>query len=91
MLRLTTFPEVPFYTYQVTLDGETYRLTYSWNERACSWYLDVAAADDTPLISGQRIGVDYPLIGRNNDPRLPPGSIQAISLDADNNADPGRS
>lgn len=76
--RLPFFPDVPAFPYRIVLDEVRYELRYVWDERRQSWYLDISAADGTPLLRGRRI-VPYTSHTRGIIPTGgPPGILTAI-------------
>lgn len=80
-------PIAPASTYRISLDGADFRLSWRWNDRMASWYLDLFEGDGTPLRLGVRVVLDWPLWGRFRHPRRPAGELLAVSLDGD--AEPG--
>lgn len=54
-LILPTFPDEANYTMAPSLDGVPYNLTFRLSEREACWYLDLALADGTPLVSGKKL------------------------------------
>lgn len=73
----------PRYSIEVELDGATFFLDFEWNDRAESWFLDIADADRVLLLAGVRIVVGFPLINRYRDDRLPQGDLSAIVTSGD--------
>lgn len=72
-----------------TLSGQDYILTFAWNPREEAWYMDVADQDGNVLACSRKVVVDFPLIYRPTDPRLPKGVFYAIDT-TDMGQDPGR-
>lgn len=70
--------DVPKYTLEVALDNVTFRLGFHWNDRAGAWFMSIADVNGTPLLSGRRVVVGFPLISRFRDPRLPAGDFNAV-------------
>lgn len=69
VIPLTLFPE-PSYTYSVDLEGTSYDLTFNYNVRMRSWYLDIrqTGAEDyllqgAKLVPNHKIGEGYLLEG----------------------------
>lgn len=91
MQVLPTFPDEPAVVFKTTLDGVRYTITYRWQERTASWYLDLATGQGEPLVSGVRLAVDWvPLAGhRATDPRIPQGALLVYSTDRSNTSPPG--
>ncbi len=53
--RLVGFPAVPQHTITVTLEATQFRVRYTYRLRMRSWYADIFAVDDTPLLLGRRL------------------------------------
>ena len=87
MFRIPVFEQNPAYEYSIQLEGVSYRLTFTWNERTKAWYLDIADDNGTEIVSGKRIIHTWPLFGRYALDTLPPGSFFALVLD-DSDLDP---
>ena len=56
-------PSTADYTFGVTIDGNHYFMHVYWNDRDAAWYFDMAASDETPIISGVKIVLGT-LLGR---------------------------
>ena len=78
VIVLPTRTDVPHYDFEIDLDGATYPLELRWNDRAGAWLLDVRDVLGEILLSGRRVSVDLPLLGRIRDPRLPAGELVAV-------------
>lgn len=59
----------------LVLDGEEFTFELLNNTRANRWTLNVYAADGDLLAAGVRMVANWPLLMRNTDPRLPPGTL----------------
>jgi len=55
MLKLPLFKDSPAVEMVISLEEVSYQLTYTWNQRASSWYLDVATQEGVKILSGIRI------------------------------------
>lgn len=55
MLTMPLFTDTPSVQMIVGLDGQSFQITYTWNVRTSSWYMDVATADGTRVLSGVRL------------------------------------
>lgn len=53
-------------------------MTFAWNIRESTWYIDIADQDGVLLAASRKVVVDYPVLLRRTDPRLPQGMIMAI-------------
>ena len=71
---------LPLYQQVTTLDGQDYVLTFSYNARDFSWYLDIADQDAVMIVAGIRIIVDFDMLRRCVDARRPPGILIANDL-----------
>lgn len=69
--------DLPFFSMQVELENSTYGLEFRYNEASEAWFVSISTADGTPIVSGARLVVDWPLFGRYADDRLPPGILIA--------------
>jgi hypothetical protein len=69
--------DVPHFAFQVDLDGETYGFEFRWNERAAGYFFALYTSDGTPLLSGKRVVLGWPLLRRYADGRLPAGDLVA--------------
>lgn len=66
---------------QITqLDGVEYLLRFLWSDRESCWYLDISDQDANPLASHIKIVVDWSLLTRRTDPRLPQGVLIASDM-----------
>ena len=73
----------------MTLDNNTYQLSFYWNTQCQAWFMDISGADGTPLVSGVKLILNYSLLAQHPEASLPPGIF--IILDpSGNDADPGR-
>lgn len=62
--QISTLPDRRAFWQTVELAGTVYRLRMVWRARTRSWYLDIYAADETPIITGQRLSPGWdPLEG----------------------------
>ena len=69
---------VPHQLFEVELDGSTYTLEVRWNERASGYFLNISEAEGTRLLSGIRLVIDWPLLLRWRDERLPAGQFLLV-------------
>jgi hypothetical protein len=78
----------PRYTETISLDGAQYRFGFEWNDRAAAWFLSVLQDDGTPILSGVRLTVRFPLLTRFRIAGLPPGMLECIDT-MGSDIDPG--
>lgn len=57
----------------MVLDGINYLLRIYWNTRDESWYLDLFATNETSIICGLKLVVNYDFIGFYVQTDVPPG------------------
>lgn len=55
MLEIPLAPPGPNFTIETTLDGVHYGLTFRWNDREGTWYLDLTDINGNPIISGRKL------------------------------------
>jgi hypothetical protein len=72
-------PTLPWTIQSVTLDDVEYLLELSWSPRCSRWYLGLKTAAGEDIVSGVAVVVDYLLLSRFGDARLPPGRLIAVS------------
>lgn len=67
----------------VELDEKDYRVRYRWRERinGGSWYVDLEAADGTPLVQGRRLTPNEDLLASLVGEDLPPGRFIVLGRD----------
>jgi hypothetical protein len=88
MLKLPLFKDSPAVEMVISLEETSYQLTYTWNQRSASWYLDVATQEGVKILSGIRIQHRWSLWARYRAiATLPPGELVCISM-TDDNIDP---
>jgi hypothetical protein len=78
--RIPVQSTLPLYQQFTTLDGQDFLLTFAYNARDFSWYLDIADQDAVAIVSGIRIVVAWDLLRRCVDARRPPGVLIANDL-----------
>lgn len=61
MARLIPAPDGPISVQSVQLEGTTYQVTQRWNDRAQTWFCDVADANGTPIADGLALRADQPV------------------------------
>lgn len=63
---------------KVTLGDTEYFIRLRWNTRAQFWTLDILDAAKDPIVQGVCVRVQYSLLSRYRDVRLPDGQLFAI-------------
>ena len=51
----------PFYTYTISLQGESYIFEFLYNERAKLYFISLYNADNVPIILGEALVPNYPI------------------------------
>lgn len=72
------------YVMSSMLDGNPYKLHFSWNDRVPQWTVDVLTNDNTEIVRGIPVVPNLPLFSfyrRQKD--LPPGELLAIVVNQD--------
>ena len=62
--------ESPYYGLSVALEGNSYKVEFTYNERAKLYYLAFFSADNTPLVLGEALIPEYPIFLDYNLPNL---------------------
>lgn len=71
-------PSVPDQAFSVDLDGVGFNLRLRWNTTAAQWFLDLSAADGSPIWSGMGLVSNWPLGIRDRDERRPAGRLMPV-------------
>lgn len=50
------------YSYTIGLEGQNYKFQMLWNERAATWFFSIYLEDNTPLVLGERLVPNYPVL-----------------------------
>lgn len=82
-LVLPTSPADTSYFFRVTLEGVNYAFRVFWNTREGAWYFDINDDAGEPIVSGQKVTVDWPLLVNVVDARRPPGDLVALDTTID--------
>lgn len=81
--------DLPAYSYQVQLDGITFGLAFTYNDRMEKWMLSISDASGNLLVGEVPVQVNYPLFDRYKVAGLPAGTLFAYDT-ANTNTDPTR-
>ena len=68
----------PDRSFDIQLDGTTYRARWLWNERVGVWTFSLADRDGVAIVSGVRAVLNVDLLSGCVDPRRPPGPILVV-------------
>ena len=73
------------YRQVITLEDSVYIFRTYYNTRDKAWYLDLLEQDETPIIYGLKLVINWGLLARYQDDRLPPGELITVDLAGDSN------
>lgn len=76
------------WTQRTALDGVDYLLTFRWSQRDGHWLLDVADAQESPIVSGLALVVGPVLLAGVVDVRRPAGELVVVDTTGANDLDP---
>lgn len=69
------FTEYPATTKEITLDEESYKFTFVWNTRGEFWTLSILSVNDTPILSGVKLVLNYELVNVYRHLKIPQGLL----------------
>jgi hypothetical protein len=52
----------PYHEYRIALEDQARVVTFRWQDRTSSWYIDLKQDDLTPIVLGVRIVPYYPIL-----------------------------
>lgn len=81
-LDLPIVQEGPHFRFVTELDGVAYSFEFRWNDREEAWFVTVGDGEGTPIAASVRVVVNWPLLARFADPRLPTGVLLALDTEA---------
>ncbi len=61
------------YDASVELEGTFFRFVIHYNDLQTSWFMDILADDETPLVMGQRLALSSDLLAAFKHLAIPPG------------------
>lgn len=61
IIQLPLFTDV-YHEYSLPLEDDNFILTFLWQERTSSWYMDIRKDDLTPVVLGIRLVIDFPIL-----------------------------
>ena len=79
---------IPFTTYpaiskEISLDNKAYKFSFVWNPRMEAWTLSIFDLDDTPILNGIKLVLNYELISMYNYLEIPPGKLFVLDYSDD--------
>lgn len=78
MIDLPITQEGPHFSFVSDLEGVAYTFEFRWNDRESGWFLTLGDGEGVPIVAGVRVVVNYPLLSRFTDARLPTGFLFAF-------------
>jgi hypothetical protein len=85
---IDTATDSTYWDQSVTLEGIEYLFEFFWSDRETCYYLNIYDQDENPIALLIRLVIDWRILRRFSDPRLPPG-ILALSDTSGAGADIG--
>lgn len=80
ILTIDTFTNERDFSEFVPLEGREFLFRIYWADREACFYLNIADQDETPLATGIKLVVGWPLLRRFVDARLPPGLFMCVDM-----------
>ncbi len=71
---------VPFQSFQVDLEGRTFSLAISWNERVSAWNLNLYDALGASLLLGRRLDLGCRVLPKRRPASMPPGELLVVDM-----------
>ena len=82
MISLSMYDANDFIT-STMLDGESYKLHFSWNDKVPQWTVDVLTNANVEIVRGIPIVPNLPLFSFYRRSNLPPGELLAVVVNQD--------
>ena len=82
MISLSMYDANDFIT-SAMLDGEPYKLHFSWNDHVPQWTVDVLTNDNTEIVRGIPVVPNLPLFSFYRRYSLPLGELMAVVVNQD--------
>lgn len=79
MLQIPIDGNHPDHQFFIDLEGTVYLMHFKLNDRSKRWTMDIKLEDGTLLVAGIPLIVNWPLIRRFKDSRLPPGEFYVVN------------
>jgi len=86
IVEIPVFPENASFTQTINIENATYKLRMYWNVRDEYWYFSLFLPDDTPILTGVKMPVNYTLISSFFGESVPLGDF--ILFDESGNNEP---
>lgn len=89
ILSIPVFSEQASFTQTIPIDGITYKLQIYWNVRDEHWFFSLYLPDDTLVLTGIKMPVNFTLLNSFSGENVPPGDFLLYD-DSGNNEPCGR-
>jgi len=76
---IPTSTTLPYYEFEVELDGVEFKLEFRYNDRDSSWYMTVLDSQDALLRAGIRVVLNWSLLRLWADVTAPDGALQTVN------------
>lgn len=90
MIQIPLRNDLDYYEFTIALGGVDYNFTFDWNDRLERWCFDISDATGSPIVQGVDVIVNWLVLGRFRDSRLPKGDLIFGNQDG-TDTDPGLS
>lgn len=77
--RLPTSTTLPYYEFEVELDGVEFKLEFRFNDRDDAWYMSILDSEDTLLRAGLRVVNSWLLLRLWAEATRPDGEIASVN------------
>lgn len=77
--RLPTSTTLPYYEFEIELDGVEFKLEFRFNDRDSSWYMTIKDTDDVVLRAGIRVVLEWALLRLWAEATRPEGEIVSVN------------
>lgn len=77
-MRVIPLKSLPAYMFEIDIDERVYRIEIRWNSRGEFWTFNLLTRSGEPLIQGVKMVLNFELIRRYGDDRLPKGALIPI-------------
>ena len=80
-LEIPTRTDISAYTYRIQLEGVTYQLTFTFNDRMNIWFMALGDNLGNKILDDIPLAVNWDILGRFAFSGLPPGKFYAFATD----------
>lgn len=71
---------LPAYSFEIALEGATYRFKFLWNSRHEYWTMDIRDRQGNILIAGIKLIINYEILFRYRRDTVPKGAIVPVDV-----------